>query len=137
MSNVAQLRALAKELNIKGYSTAKKADLINLLEVHGGKTMPADESHKAHEPVKAADPVKTEAPVKAETPVAKPKRVKAAAPTAKPATPSTPLSAESRKARGASAWSEFLKAYKAEHSCSLKEAMTKKDEYAAYKAKQN
>jgi hypothetical protein len=143
MSNVVQLRALAKELNIKGYSTAKKAELITLLEVHGGKTMPAEESAKADEPVKAdeshkaAEPVKAVEPVKAEVQAAKPKRVKAAAPTSKPASPSTPLSAEGRKARGASAWSEFLKAYKLEHNCSLKEAMSKKDEYATYKAKKN
>ena len=119
MSNVAQLRSLAKDLNIKGYSTAKKADLIALLEGHSQKTMPVAEA-----------PVKEE--LKAVKAPKAPRVVKAVAEAKE-----TSVSAEAKKARNPSSWSEFLKSYKREHSCSLKEAMSKKAEYAEYKAKKN
>lgn len=129
MSNVAQLRSLAKDLNIKGYSTAKKADLIALLEGHSQKTMPVAEAPVAEAPV-------AEAPVKEELKAVKapkaPRVVKAVAEAKE-----TSVSAEAKKARNPSSWSEFLKSYKREHSCSLKEAMSKKAEYAEYKAKKN
>lgn len=124
MSNVAELRALAKGLNIKGYSTAKKADLISLLEAHAQKTLPA-ESVQA-EPAQA-EPAKAEAKVVAKPVAAEEVQVKS----------SQPITEDLKKARNPSSWSAFLKEYKKEHNCTLKEAMSKKEEYAQYKAKKN
>ena len=44
MSTVSELRILAKTLNVRGYSTAKKADLIALIEKHqtGSKPVALD-----------------------------------------------------------------------------------------------
>jgi hypothetical protein len=128
MSNVAELRALAKGLNIKGYSTAKKADLITLLEAHAQKTMPTDSTPKS-EPTKVdVAPVQAKAPSKPKEEVAvQVAEVKS----------SQPMSEDLKKARSQSSWSTFLKEYKREHNCTLKEAMSKKEEYAQYKAKKN
>lgn len=40
MSTVSELRILAKTLGVKGYSVAKKGDLITLIEKHQGKPAP-------------------------------------------------------------------------------------------------
>ena len=51
MSTVSELRILAKTLNIRGYSTAKKGDLISLIEKHqaGQKPVALDAPAPAEE----------------------------------------------------------------------------------------
>jgi len=111
------LKAVAKALNIKGYSTAKKADLLHMLKdyhqqlvdnVDGKLVVPKD--------VGGSD-------VPKETPKETPKEVAAPAPTPRRTAPKT-----------RSVWDHFLADYAKEHGCSIKEAMGKKDEYAKYKA---
>ena len=107
MSHTAKdLRNLAKELGIRGYSTAKKARLVEMLEEHSRKSAPQE----------VAEP-KESAPAPAPEPTPEPKEE---APKA---------------AKKLSLWNQFLRDYRKEHGCTLKECMSKKDEYAAYKAK--
>ena len=58
MSTVSELRILAKTLGVRGYSTAKKGDLITLIEQHQGKSAPlATEAEVVKAPeVKAEEP---------------------------------------------------------------------------------
>jgi hypothetical protein len=115
MSTIKELRVLAKALKIKNYSTAKKADLIAMLEQHNAKSMEA--------PVidMKADVVNLQV---ASMPKAEGK---------KPEVASMPK-AEGKKPRGKSSWTDFLSYYRKEHGVSLKEAMTKKEDYVKYKA---
>lgn len=117
-----ELRELAKNLGIRGYSSANKAKLIELLETHEKLVAskerfdkPAEETKHKEEP--AATPVATTVEdvkvnrhPKVETPPEK-------------------------KPHKKSLWNQFLADYRAEHGGTLKEAMTKKAEYESYKAK--
>ena len=49
--NMVQLRALAKENNLRGYSRLRKADLINFINESMGSTRdPSEHSHKDEPP---------------------------------------------------------------------------------------
>ena len=54
MSTVSELRILAKTLNVRGYSTAKKGELIALIEKHqaGQKPVALDSAPAPTEPAK-------------------------------------------------------------------------------------
>lgn len=110
MSTLKDLRVLAKSLGIRGHTTAKKAELIEKIEAHqgAGSQKPQDT---------AAPPAhfeKVEAP-KAEA--------------------DSKEKSKETKEKKPHAWNTFVAEYRKEHGCSLKEAMTKKAEYAEYKAK--
>ena len=123
MSHTAvELRKLAKELGLRGYSTAKKARLVEMLEEHS-KAVEAQKAaaSKAEEKPAEPEPEKdedTKSAFVAEEKKEEPKEKKAA-----PAR------------RTPSVWNQFLAAYRSEHGCSLKEAMKQKDAYEVYKQK--
>lgn len=116
MSTAKELRNLAKELGLRGYTTAKKADLIEMIEQH----------HRLQASKEAAPA--EQVPGHFEPPKETVKQVEAAA-------SGETLTPKGYKSRGPNSWSKFLADYSKEHGCSLKVAMTKKDEYASYKAK--
>jgi hypothetical protein len=61
MSTVSELRILAKTLGVKGYSVAKKGDLITLIEKHQGKPSPlATEAEVKVQAAKAPEAPKVE-----------------------------------------------------------------------------
>jgi hypothetical protein len=99
MSNVAELRNLAKTLGIRGFSVAKKADLIQMIEAHqqkkSGVVIDMKEAPKA--------PVQVEV-AKAEEP--------------KP----TEIVKHSRKQ---SEWNAHLAEYRKTNNVSLREAMSR------------
>ena len=116
------LKSVAKALNIKGYSTAKKADLLVMLKDYH-QQLQDNLDGKLVVPKDVATPESKETP-KVEAPkVEAPKEVAAPAPTPRRTAPKTK-----------SVWDHFLADYAKEHGCSIKEAMGKKDEYAKYKA---
>lgn len=107
MSTVSELRILAKTLGVKGYSVAKKGDLITLIEKHQGKASPlATEAE-----VKVKEQVKVEAPkeeVKEQEVKSKPKR--------------------------SNDWNNYLADYRKEHGGTLRAAMAgAKESYAKHK----
>lgn len=102
MTTVTELRKLAREAGLVGYSCANKARLIAMLEEHSRATegkvvVSKDEEGNEVEKVEVA-------------PVKKTRNIKP------------------------SPWRDFLKQYCAENKCSYKQAMSKKEEYAVYKA---
>ena len=109
--SVPELRTLAKSLKIKGASTARKQDLIKLIESHQ-KAAAVPEVDKVDK-VDMVDMVDANVvpDVKVKVDVLK------------------------TKSRQPSSWNQFLSEYRSAHNCSLKEAMTKKDEYLSYKEK--
>ena len=125
--SLVELRLLAKDLNIKGVSKLNKTQLTEMLEKHGKPAEPIavintkDTVHAVIEPV-------------VEKPKPKSKKVKEEEPMKEAEKAPVPLTESAKKARSPSSWNEFLQAYKTEHGCSLKEAMSKKDEYATFKA---
>jgi hypothetical protein len=124
--SLVELRLLAKELNIKGSSKLNKTQLTEMLEKHGKPAEPIavigqkETVHAVIEPI--AEKSKPKKAVKVEEPMKEAEKAP------------VPLSESAKKARSPSAWNEFLQAYKAEHGCSLKEAMSKKAEYETFKA---
>ena len=112
MSSVPELRTLAKSLKIKGASTARKQDLIKLIEAHQ-KDAAVPEVEVKVDKVDMVDMVDANVvpDVKVKVDVLK------------------------TKSRQPSSWNQFLSEYRSAHNCSLKEAMTKKDEYLSYKEK--
>ncbi len=107
MTSLADLRIVAKGLGIKGISAARKERLIHLIEKH-----------------QASDPVEVSVEIKVPT---EPVEVK---------TEVKPVKTEPKPVKVPSSWHEFLKQYRVEHKCSLREAMSAKDKYADWKAKQ-
>jgi hypothetical protein len=103
--SVPELRTLAKSLKIKGASTARKQDLITLIE--------------AHQKAAAVPEVKVDMVDMVESNVV----------------PEVKVDVSKTKSRQPSSWNQFLSEYRSAHNCSLKEAMTKKDEYLSYKEK--
>jgi hypothetical protein len=103
--SVPELRTLAKSLKIKGASTARKQDLITLIE--------------AHQKAAAVPEVKVDMVDMVESNVV----------------PEVKVDVLKTKSRQPSSWNQFLSEYRSAHNCSLKEAMTKKDEYLSYKEK--
>lgn len=101
MASVTELRTMAKALGIRGYSVAKKADLISLIEKNQGKT-----------PVAQVEEVKVKAPVQVE--VAKAEEPKQDKP--------TEIVKHSRKQ---SDWNNHLAEYRKTNNCTLREAMNK------------
>jgi hypothetical protein len=102
MSNVAELRNLAKSLGIRGFSVAKKADLIQMIEGHQQKKSGVVIDMKE-------EPKKEEAP----KPVEEPKQE-----IPKP----TEVVKHSRKQ---SDWNAHLAEYRKTNNVSLREAMSK------------
>lgn len=136
MSTIAQLRQLAKDSGLKGYSKANKAGLIEMLEAHGNKGETATAEQRVYDNKDAVHAVIEIVKEKSE---ASPKKGRAS-PKRSEKTESVKkapeaVSEQGKKLRTVSAWNEFLAYYKGEHGCTLKEAMMQKDEYAAWKAK--
>lgn len=130
--SLVELRLLAKELNLKGASKLNKAQLTEALEKHGKQAPIAviNEGQTVHAII---EPVQEKpAPKEKAKKVAKDKVVEE--PVQEGQKPSEPMSESLKKARAPSAWNEFLRAYKTEHGCTLKEAMSKKQEYETFKA---
>jgi hypothetical protein len=113
------LRPLAKELGIRGYSTANKAQLIEMLAAHA-KTKGIVEGVKA--PVEEPKAVQKPQTTPEHTP----------APTPAPTSTPTPTVFEDnsattkapRKKKTESEWDRMNREYMKEHKCSLKESMT-------------
>lgn len=104
MSSVSELRMLAKTLGVKGYSVARKGDLITLIEKHQGKASPL----ATEDEVKA----KMEEPKKAEEPKAEVKE----------------------KTKRANDWNNYLADYRKEHNVTLRQAMAgAKESYTKHK----
>jgi hypothetical protein len=99
MASVTELRTMAKALGIRGYSVAKKADLISLIEKNQGKT-----------PVAKTEEVKKEAPVQVEV--------------AKAEEPPKPTEIV-KHTRKQSDWNSHLAEYRKVNNCSLRDAMNK------------
>lgn len=127
------LKETAKSLGLKGYSTAKKAELIEMLKNHHDKLSGKVEATPAPAPVDTPKPTPVPEPV----PDPKPKstrKPKAEAPSDEDV-PATPKPAKRVVNRQKSLWDNFLSDYSKEHGCAIKEAMKQKDAYAAYKVK--
>ena len=140
MSTVAELRILAKESGIAGFTKMKKADLIEALSkasVAKGAVKPA-EVFATTAPAEAAPAEATPAEAApAEESVQKPKgkRSKKKVYTEVVDGVEVPAPKPVRTQRKPNSWNSFLSEYRKEHGCTLKEAMAKKDEYAAFKSK--
>jgi len=107
MSSVSELRMLAKTLGVKGYSVAKKADLITLIEKHQGGVKPLatdDEVKAAKVPeVQASKAEKAKEEVK-------------------------------EKTKRANDWNNYLADYRKEHNVTLRQAMAgAKESYTKHK----
>ena len=104
--SVPELRTLAKSLKIKGASTARKQDLITLIEAHqkAAAVEKVEKTEPMVEEVKEIDMVESKVDMQ-------------------------------KKSRQPSPWNQFLSEYRSVHNCSLKEAMQQKDEYLSWKEK--
>jgi hypothetical protein len=127
MTTVKELRTLAKQLKIRGYSTASKAQLLELLENYDKTETVVTRARNAKEPKKDKVPKKTqsvdetgtfeqeESPV--EEPTTEPKKTKQ----------------KKARTRAPNAWNSFLADYRKENNATLKQAMAAKEAYATYK----
>ena len=106
---VKEMKAKAKELNLKGYSKMTKPELEQLI-TQGNIGAPIEVTKEVKEPVKE---VKEPAP----------------APAAEVKEPAA------TKTKAISPWNAFLSEYRKENNVSLKEAMKQKDAYATWKGK--
>jgi len=113
MSNLVELRQIAKNLNVKGHSVLKKADLISAIEKAKAPAATAEV------PVAVVD-IEQQSPVK----VTKEKKIK-------------PALLDGEKApRKANEWNSFLNDYRKEKGLSLRQAMSEaKTAYAELKSK--
>ncbi len=127
MANLRELRALAKDLGIRGYSTANKARLTTLIENHE-HTQQLMANARATQAAKSAA---KEEPAPAPAPPAS-SSFEAPAPQESAPVPTADKPKPRRKA-GPSAWNSFLRDYRKEHGGTLKQAMQQKDAYAKYK----
>lgn len=126
MSTCAELRALAKQAGLANFSKAKKAELIEMLT---NASIATGTYKQAMEPVAKQESLTEEAKESTDRVFEKNKTETVPAPVA--VKPPKKVRQQSKP----SMWNTFLKEYRNEHGCSLKEAMSKKEEYAAYKAK--
>lgn len=124
MSSVVELRSLAKTLGIRGYSVAKKADLITLIEAHQTKKDPV-----LVQPATATAPAVFEEP-KAAVPVKEPKSANVKEPKVK-----EPKESKDEAPKRGNEWNNFLAEYRKENNVSLKQAMSSARE--AYSLKRN
>jgi hypothetical protein len=116
MSTVSELRILAKTLNVRGYTTAKKADLITLIEKHQGK--PGALATEAEVAKAKAPEAEVKVKVKAEDVKAKAEDVKVKA----------------EKPKRTNDWNSYLADYRKEHGGTLRAAMAgAKESYAKHK----
>ncbi len=109
MPSAKELRDIAKDLGIRGYSKMNKSQLTDSIEGHvkgnkelAEKSVPKEASEPAQEPVK----------VESEPAPNKTKRTK-------------------------SPWVSFCQEYSKENGVTYKEAMSKKDEYNSWKSKKS
>ncbi len=110
MPSAKELREIAKDLKIRGYSKFNKTQLTEAIESRaradkGTGTEDLDENPKLRlkEPEEASSVVR---------------------------------GTEARKGRSStSPWVEFCREYSKEHGCTYKEAMSKRDEYMTWKGK--
>lgn len=115
MSNLPELRAIAKNMNVRGYSVMKKGDLIAAIEQHKGMAQ-LKAQVQVKEPVK--EQVRTDAPVEVKEQVQQEAPVK------------------EKKERKANGWNDYLADYRAKNNVSLRQAMAAaKVEYAELKSK--
>lgn len=106
MVNCKELRDLAKELKIRGYSKMNKQQLVDSVEGYAKATKPAE-------------------------PPAAPK----AEPPSKPEPTEAPTPAAPRKGRAStSPWVAFCREYSKEQGIPYKEAMKSKDKYLEWKS---
>ena len=123
MSTVKDLRTLAKDLGLRGYSTANKARLIELL---GNHEKSSEQSKKSEAPAPSKDAAPEDEAPKNET-FEEPAKTEDE--------PRVEAPKKHNRVRAANPWNTFLAEYRKEHGCSLKDAMKHKDEYTAWKAK--
>ena len=109
--SVKEMKAKAKELNLKGYSKMNKPELEQLI-TQGNIGAPIE--------------VSREMPVKEVKEPVKGVKEPAAAEVKEPA---------ATKTKAISPWNAFLSEYRKENNVSLKEAMKQKDAYATWKGK--
>jgi hypothetical protein len=107
MVNCKELRDLAKELKIRGYSKMNKQQLVDAVEGYAKATKPAD-------PVEAPSQPKDTEPTEAPTP-APPKKARSST----------------------SPWVAFCREYSKEQGIPYKEAMKSKDQYLEWKSKRS
>lgn len=105
MPSAKELREIAKDLKIRGYSKFNKAQLTEAIEAHA----------RAEKGVEVENPkLRLKEPEEANSVV---------------------RGAEIRKGKSStSPWVEFCKEYSTKNGCTYKEAMSKKDEYQTWKA---
>jgi hypothetical protein len=123
-----ELRGLAKSLGLRGWTSLRKAELIELLDKHAKSVEPVVETSEEVKPedVKVPEVKERRRDQRARQAKAKADKEAGLEPELKP----KPV----RKSAEASPWQLFLKERR-EAGDTLKVAMTKKAEYAEYKSK--
>ena len=131
MTTVKELRTLAKQLKIRGYSTASKAQLLELLENYDKTETVVTRALSAKDP-----PKKTKAPKKTQS-VDESGTFEQEPPVEEqsPVEPTEPRQTKQKKAatRAPNAWNSFLADYRKENNATLKQAMAAKEAYVTYK----
>lgn len=108
MPSAKELREIAKDLKIRGYSKFNKTQLTEAIESHA-------RSEKGTEDVDENPKLRLKEPEEASSVV---------------------RGTEARKGKSStSPWVEFCRGYSKEHGCTYKEAMSKRDEYMTWKEK--
>jgi hypothetical protein len=134
MSSVSELRQVAKVLGIRGYSVAKKADLITLIEKKQNPAVKAEVKAEVKADAPAViDMVKAE--VKAEAPVkAKAQSKKQVAKAAFAESVAVVAVEPKEVSKRMNEWNSFLADYRKEHNVSLRQAMAEaKEAYGKHK----
>lgn len=136
MSSVSELRQVAKVLGIRGYSVAKKADLITLIEKKQNPAVKAEVKAEVKADAPAViDMVKVEAEVKAEAPVKAKAQSKKQVAKAAVAESVAVVAVEPKEvSKRMNEWNSFLADYRKEHNVSLRQAMAQaKEAYGKHK----
>ena len=134
MSSVSELRQVAKVLGIRGYSVAKKADLISLIEKKQNPAVKAEVKAEVKADAPAViDMVKAE--VKAEAPVKAKAQSKKQVAKAAVAESVAVVAVEPKEvSKRMNEWNSFLADYRKEHNVSLRQAMAEaKEAYGKHK----
>lgn len=134
MSSVSELRQVAKVLGIRGYSVAKKADLITLIEKKQNPAVKAEVKAEVKADAPAViDMVKAE--VKAEAPVKAKAQSKKQVAKAAVAESVAVVAVEPKEvSKRMNEWNSFLADYRKEHNVSLRQAMAEaKEAYGKHK----
>ena len=121
MPSTSELRELAKDRGLKGYSNATKAELLFMNENNVTR-------REARERMNSSETVSAPAPEKrAEVQTAD-------QPSEQAETKPSPVETPAPKPKRRNVWNEYLSSYIKEHNCSLAEARANKEAYAKYKS---